>query len=72
MSITARITPLLQRLKMPIKSELEDINVPSIPFHEMIFSEMQRYGDEVALVIKFFIAIIFEKFSKKEEETVYL
>ncbi|CAG9538874.1 unnamed protein product [Cercopithifilaria johnstoni] len=35
---------------MPVKSELTDINVPCVSFHEMIFSEMQRYGNEVALI----------------------
>uniref|UniRef100_A0A0R3RXJ8 4-coumarate--CoA ligase 1-like n=1 Tax=Elaeophora elaphi TaxID=1147741 RepID=A0A0R3RXJ8_9BILA len=35
---------------MPIKSELADVDVPCVPFHEMIFSEMQRYGNEVALI----------------------
>ncbi|VDM21804.1 unnamed protein product [Wuchereria bancrofti] len=35
---------------MPIKSGLTDVDVPCIPFHEMIFSEMRRYGNEIALV----------------------
>ncbi|VDN83433.1 unnamed protein product [Brugia pahangi] len=35
---------------MPIKSELVDVDVPCISFHEMIFSEMRRYGNEIALV----------------------
>nr|CDP98781.1 BMA-ACS-12 [Brugia malayi] len=35
---------------MPIKSELIDVDVPCISFHEMIFSEMRRYGNEIALV----------------------
>lgn len=50
---------------MPIKSELTDVDVPCVPFHEMIFSEMRRYGNEVALVIKLFTIIIFEKKKKK-------
>uniref|UniRef100_A0A915PUV5 Uncharacterized protein n=1 Tax=Setaria digitata TaxID=48799 RepID=A0A915PUV5_9BILA len=35
---------------MPIKSELADVNVPLVPFHEMIFSELQQYGSQVALI----------------------
>uniref|UniRef100_A0A914RQ13 AMP-dependent synthetase/ligase domain-containing protein n=1 Tax=Parascaris equorum TaxID=6256 RepID=A0A914RQ13_PAREQ len=35
---------------MPIKSQLADIEIPHIPFHDLIIDSLKKYGTNVALV----------------------
>ncbi|VDK18889.1 unnamed protein product [Anisakis simplex] len=35
---------------MPIKSKLPDVDIPNIPFHDLMINHLQKYGTETALV----------------------
>lgn len=38
---------------MPIKSQLADIEIPHIPFHDLIIDSLKKYATNVALVSHF-------------------